>query len=103
MPPRLGNGVSILPATLPVVTSIAVTLPVIVNGWLGPPPVQNSRAFSLSLVDSSTVIRLQLSITGMYQSFRSGLYAVGGQFLPPMLPGQMSAILFSRCGVTAAL
>src|SRR3954462_14033482 len=76
MPPRLGNGVSSLPATLPVVTSIAVTLPVIVNGWLGPPPVQNSRAFSLSLVDSSTVIRLQLSITGMYQSFRSGLYAV---------------------------
>src|SRR5437879_5692684 len=73
IPPRFGNGVSILPATLPVVTSIAVTLPVILTGWLGPPPVQHSRAFSFSGVDSSTVIRLQLSITGMYQSLRSGL------------------------------
>src|SRR3569833_2014535 len=73
MPPRFGKGVSNLPAILPDVTSIAVTLPVILNGWLGPPPVQNSRALSLSGVDSSTVIRLQLSITGMYQSFRSGL------------------------------
>ena len=73
MPPRFGNGVSYLPAILPVVTSIAVTLPVILNGWLGPPPVKNSRAFSLAGVISSTVIRLQLAITGMYQSFYCGL------------------------------
>src|SRR5882757_7034716 len=73
MPPRFGYGVSILPAILPVVTSIAVTLPVILTGWLGPPPVQNSRGFSLSLSATSTLIRLQLSITGIYQSFRSGL------------------------------
>src|SRR6266576_2733401 len=103
MPPRFGNGVSNLPATLPVVTSIAVTLPVILNGWLGPPPVQNSRGLSFSEAISSTVIRLQLSITGMYQSLRSGLYAVGGQFFPPILPGQISATLLSRCGVTDAL
>src|SRR5215475_11469588 len=102
-PPRFGNGVSYLPAILPVVTSIAVTLPVILTGWLGPPPVQKSRGFSLSGVISSTVIRLQLSITGIYQSFNCGLYAVGGQFLPPMLPGQMSVTLFCRLGVTAAL
>jgi len=49
-----------LPAILPVVTSIAVTLPVILNGWLGPPPVQNSRGFSLSGVATSTLMRLQL-------------------------------------------
>src|ERR1700692_4857849 len=36
MPPKFGNGVSNLPAILPVVTSIAVTLPVILTGWLGP-------------------------------------------------------------------
>src|SRR4029077_2671976 len=73
MPPSIGNGVSIFPAILPVVTSIAVTLPVILTGWLGPPPVQNSRGFSFSGVITSTLMRLQLSITGMYQSFRSGL------------------------------
>src|SRR6476620_2181612 len=73
MPPRLGNGVSNFPAILPDVTSIAVTLPVILTGWLGPPPVQNSRGFSLSGVATSTLMRLQLSITGIYQSFRSGL------------------------------
>src|SRR5215469_9976320 len=103
MPPSIGNGVSALPATLPVVTSMAVTLPVILTGWLGPPPVQNSRGLSFAGSDSSSVIRLQLSITGMYQSFSSGLYAVGGQFLPPMLPGQMSVTLLVRLGVTAAL
>src|SRR4029434_9781223 len=43
MPPRLGNGVSILPAILPVVTSIAVTLPVILNGWLVALLVHDSR------------------------------------------------------------
>src|SRR5215831_17823992 len=59
-PPRFGNGVSYLPAILPVVTSIAVMLPVILNGWLGPPPVQNSRALSFAGAISSTVIRLQL-------------------------------------------
>src|ERR1700720_1596944 len=32
MPPRLGYGNSALPPILPVVTSIAVTLPVILNG-----------------------------------------------------------------------
>src|SRR3979490_582979 len=48
MPPRFGNGVSNLPATLPVVTPIAVTLPVILKGWLGPPPGPHSRAFSLA-------------------------------------------------------
>src|SRR5690242_6698198 len=73
IPPRFGNGVSYLPAILPVVTSIAVTLPVILTGWLGPPPVQNSRALSFAGSASSTVIRLQLSITGMYQSFNWGL------------------------------
>jgi hypothetical protein len=41
IPPRLGNGVSILAAILPVVTSMAVTLPVILTGWLGPPPVRS--------------------------------------------------------------
>src|SRR6202166_1522527 len=70
MPPSIGNGISALPAILPVVTSMAVTLPVIWKGWLGPPPVQNSRAFSFAGSDSATVIRLQLSITGMYQSLR---------------------------------
>src|SRR6201996_49194 len=101
MPPRLGKGSSALPAIFPVVTSIAVTLPVILKGWLGPPPVKKSRGLSLSFVSSSTVIRLQLSITGMYQSFRFGLYAVGGQFLPPILPGQMSVTFSWRFGVTA--
>src|SRR6266478_6286519 len=56
-----------------VLASSAMTLPVILNGWLGPPPVQNSRALSFSGTDSSRVIRLQLSMTGIYQSFRSGL------------------------------
>ena len=73
MPPSIGNGVSSLAAILPVVTSIAVTLPVIRNGWLGPPPVKNSRFLRLAGVISSTLMRLQLSITGMYQSFSSGL------------------------------
>ena len=36
--------------------------------------------------------------TGMYQTWSSGLYAVGGQFLPPMLPGQASPTGFSRVG-----
>src|SRR4051795_100774 len=70
-PPRFGNGISNLAAILPLVTSIAVTLPVILTGWLGPPPVQNSRALSFAGSASSTVMRLQLSITGMYQSLSS--------------------------------
>src|SRR5450830_929497 len=98
MPPRLGYGISALPAILPVVTSIAVTLPVILNGWLGPPPVKHLRGLILSGVIASGVMRLQLSMTGMYQSLRSGLYAVGGQFLPPMLPGQISVVLSVRFG-----
>ena len=55
-----------LAETLPVVTSIAVTLPVIRKGCDGPPPVKKSRglfAFSSGLI----VMRLQLSITGTYQ------------------------------------
>ena len=53
---------------LPVVTSIAVTLPVIRSCWLGPPPVKNSRGLKdLPGVITSLVMVLQLSITGMYQ------------------------------------
>src|SRR5215469_10830304 len=80
MPPSNGKGISAFPVTLPFVTSTAVTLPVILTGWLGPPPVKNSRGLSFSGAISSYVIRLQLSITGMYQRCRFGLYAVGGQF-----------------------
>ena len=67
-----------MPATLPVVTSMAVTLPVMRTGWDGPPPVKKSRGLASAVRFSGLiVIRLQLSITGMYQSFSSRI--VGGR------------------------
>src|SRR6185437_1653562 len=74
------------------------------TGWSGPPPVNSSRLPSFfSGFSGFTVTRLQLSMTGMYHSFSTGLYAVGGQFLPPILPGQIIVTVFCRVGVTAAL
>src|SRR2546430_1955505 len=72
-PAAIGYVVANLALTLPVVTSIAVTLPVIGNLVTGPPPVKNSRAFQSPGLTSLSSASLQLSMTGMYQDFRSGL------------------------------
>ena len=84
-------------------TSIAVTLPVIRKGCDGPPPVKKSRglfAFS-SRLDRDAIAALDH--WDVLQVLSNGLRAVGGQFLPPMLPGQMSVICLLRTGVASGL